>query len=317
MLQWGGFNLLCLTAGASLNNVRHTGAVCGSILLLPSSNTCSLPVALLRVLWSNNKRKGMMEWRNIVKLKDLVSVLHWHRHNHNVFTHWMVELDRRVTWGMRDWRWKRIYGINQLTILWALQTSKHCPFFCYSDKDEESVMYSWIIWCLHDGAQPGNANTCLPMVMTLPLHTAQPIMAGKGISMAWLLVHKHKQKLWWTVQIRATFHPLKWSPSLHITLQTNSHFILHPISHQKLTHVTGVAVSLNNPSDCLHVMSGSQLMLMLIAEGKRMGLPCLNRCIRVKGLFGFAWISSLCVGQSMTSHRDWVKFQANTNTDRE
>jgi len=65
MLECGGFNLLCLTAGASLNNVRLTGAVCGSILRLPSSNTCSLPMALLRDLWANNK-KEMME--SIVEL---------------------------------------------------------------------------------------------------------------------------------------------------------------------------------------------------------------------------------------------------------
>lgn len=42
-----------------------------------------------------------------------------------------------------------------------------------------------------------------------------------------------------------------------------------------------------------------------------MGLLWLKRSIIIKRLLAFAWMSSLCVRQLMTSHRDRVKFQTN------
>lgn len=83
---------------------------------------------------------------------------------------------------------------------------------------------------------------------------------SKGILMVWLLSHKHIQKLWWSVETHALLHPLKLSPSLHTTLQTHGHFISPPNSQQKLSHITGAAAPLNNPSVCLYVMSGGPLM---------------------------------------------------------
>lgn len=58
MLESRGFNLLFLTAGTLLNNVRLTGADCDWILHLPSSNTCSLPMVLLKNVWANKKKRN-------------------------------------------------------------------------------------------------------------------------------------------------------------------------------------------------------------------------------------------------------------------